>query len=92
MIVAYINFRAGRRQQAVQRLEQVRASNSDLILARIPLAILYESEGRHEEARVLVSEILAVNPNYAANSASRLALLGSAPDEGRASLRRAGLA
>ena len=78
----------------MQRLEQVRASNSDLILARIPLAILCESEGRHEEARVLVSEILAVNPNYAANSAnsaSRLALLGSAPDEGRASLRRAGL-
>ncbi len=91
VIVAYINFQAGRRQEAVELLERVRASNSDLILARIPLAIFYESEGRHEEARVLVSEILAVNPNFTAESVTRLALLGSAPDEGRASLRRAGL-
>ncbi len=69
----------------------VRASNSDMILAHIPLAIFYESEGRHQEGRVLVSEILAVNLNFTAESASQLALLGSAPDEGRASLRRAGL-
>ncbi len=45
-----------------------------MILARIPLAALYESEGRHEEARALAQEILAVNPNLTAEWATQQAL------------------
>ena len=73
-IVAYVNFAAGRTEKAVELWEQVRAANTDMILARIPLAALYESEGRHEEARALAQEILRVNRDLTAESATELAL------------------
>ncbi len=72
--------------------EQARAANTDMILARIPLAALYESEGRHEEARALAQEILRVNPDLTAESATELALrLGFDRDEAIDNLRSAGL-
>ncbi len=88
--MAYVNFAAGRTEKAVELWEQVRAANPDMILARIPLAILYESEGRHEEARVLAREILRVNPDLTAESATELAL-GFDRDETIDNLRSAGL-
>jgi len=51
VIVANVNFAARRSEKAVERWEQARATNTDLIMSRIPLAALYESEGSHEEAR-----------------------------------------
>jgi adenylate cyclase len=91
-IVAYVNFGAGRTEKAVELWEQVRAANTDMILARIPLAVLYESEGRHEEARALAREILRVNPDLTAEAAIELALtLGFDRDEAIDNLRRAGL-
>ena len=72
--------------------EQLRAANTDMILARIPLAVLYESEGRHEEARALAQEILRVNPDLTAEAAIELALaLGFDTDDAIDHLRRAGL-
>ncbi len=72
--------------------EQARAANTDLIVARIPLAALYESEGRHEEARALAQEILRVNPDLTAESATELALgLGFDRDDAIDNLRSAGL-
>ena len=72
--------------------EQVRAANTDLILPRIPLAVLYESEGRHEEARALAQEILRVNPDLTAESATKLALVGAFKSEDAIDhLRSAGL-
>jgi hypothetical protein len=63
-----------------------------MILARIPLAALYESDGRHEEARALAQEILRVNGDLTAKSAAELALaLGFDRDETRDNLRSAGL-
>jgi hypothetical protein len=62
-----------------------------MILARIPLAALYESEGRHEEARTLAQEILRVNPDLTANSATQLAGGGFDTDDARDNLRNAGL-
>ncbi len=44
--MASVNFAAGRTEQAVELWEQARAANPDMILARIPLAALYESEKR----------------------------------------------
>ena len=90
--VAYIIFGAGRTEKAVELWEEVRAANRDTIVARIPLAALYESEGRHEESRALVQEILAVNPNLTAESAAQLVLIwGFDRDEAGDNLRSAGL-
>jgi hypothetical protein len=64
-----------------------------LINARWPLAALYEAEGRHEDARELVQEILAVNPEYTVGAALQ-AMRFLAPDQAlqfRANLRQAGL-
>ncbi len=92
MVVASVNFAAGRSEKAVELWEQIRASNPDMILARIPLAALYESEGRHEEARVLVQEILRVNRDLTAESATELVLtVGFDKDEAIDNLRSAGL-
>jgi adenylate cyclase len=92
VMVAYINFAAGRTDEAVELWEQVRAANPDMVLARIPLAALYESWGRHEEARALAQEILRVNPDLTAESATRLAAVaGLDMDEIRGNLRNAGL-
>ena len=70
--------------------EQVRAGNPDLIRARIPLAALYESEGRHEEARAVVQEILRVNPDFTADHAAQISAGAATPEQIKA-LRRAGL-
>jgi adenylate cyclase len=92
IVVAYINFGAGRTEQAVELWEQLRAANTDMILARIPLAVLYESEGRREEARALAQEILRVNRNLTAESATELAqMVGFDTDEAIENLRSAGL-
>ncbi len=92
VLVAYVNFAAGRTEKAVELWEQARAANTDLIAARIPLAALYESSGRHEEARVLAQEILRVNRDLTAESATELAQVGGFdPDDAIDHLRSAGL-
>ncbi len=70
--------------------EQARAASPDLILARVPLAAIYESEGRHEEARAVVQEILRVNPDFTADHAAQL-YAGAATPERIKALRSAGL-
>ena len=88
--VAYVTLRAGRTQEAVEMFEQARAGSPDLITARIPLAAIYESEGRHEEARAVVQEILRVNPDFTADHAAQLSAGAATPERTKA-LRRAGL-
>jgi adenylate cyclase len=90
LTVPYLNLRAGRTQEAVEMFEQARAANPDLILARIPLAAIYESEGRHEEARAVVQEILRVNPNITADHAAQFSAETLGPEQTKA-LRRAWL-
>ncbi len=70
--------------------EQARVANPDLILARIPLAAIYESEGRHEEARAVVQEILRVNPDFTADHAAQFYAETLGPEQTKA-LRRAWL-
>ena len=90
--MANVNFAAGRTEKAVEIWEQARSANPDLINARIPLAALYESEGRHEEAHALAQEILQVNRDLTAEAATELALtLGFDRDEAIKNLRSAGL-
>ncbi len=91
-LVAYTYFSAGRTEKAVELWEQARAANSDTILAHIPLAVVYESEGRHEEARALAQEILRVNRDLTAELATELALVGGFDrDDAIENLRSAGL-
>ncbi len=70
--------------------EQARVANPDLILARTGLAAIYESEGRHEEASVMVQEILRVNPDFTAEHAAQLSTGWTTPERIKA-LRKAGL-
>jgi adenylate cyclase len=69
-IVPYVNLAAGRKEKALELFEGVRAANPELINVRIPLAALYESDGRHAEALAIVQEILRVNPNMTAEQAT----------------------
>lgn len=60
--IADINLLAGRVEVAQEMYERIRASNSDLIIPRLLLVEMYESQGRHREAQILVQEVLRVNP------------------------------
>ncbi len=70
--VAYVNLGAGRRREAVELLEQVRAANPDKIISRVGLAAVYEQEGRHEDASAAVREILLVTPDLTVERAIKL--------------------
>ncbi len=63
----------GRIEEAVALWEQAREKNVDLILPRLELADYYAGSGRLDEARVLVEEILRVNPELTAENARELA-------------------
>ena len=95
VIIPYVNLAAGRTDVAVEMFEQVRTSNTDMIIAQIPLAALYESDGRHAEAQALAREILDVNPDMTADAAAGkfvASLLGDdRAAEWRVALRSAGL-
>jgi adenylate cyclase len=62
MALAYINYGAGRRGEAIELLQKVRAENRDSIIARVALAAFQQREGDREIARACAQEILAINP------------------------------
>lgn len=63
MMLAYTNYGAGRRDEAVELLEEVRTGNHDNILVRVALAAFYTRRGDVDEAKRCVDEILAINPD-----------------------------
>jgi len=67
--VAWVNYGAGRREEAVEMWERVRETSPDFIVARIPLAAYYEQGGQHERAAALVEEILRVRADFTAQDA-----------------------
>ena len=83
-----VNYATGRTNRAVEYWQQSRSANPDMILSRISLAAHFESIGRHPEARVLVQEILRVNPDLTAEAASSMFLIA---EDWPMLLRRAGL-
>ena len=92
--VGWLNLLAGREREAVAMWERARAANPDLIWARVGLASHFEEQGRHEEARAVVEEILRVNPNLTAKQAASQAYGGRGPEyfaEIEKRLRSAGL-
>lgn len=97
MPVAMVNFLVGRKERAARLWEEIRAANPDLIAPRIPLVTYYEKRGRHQEARAVAAEILAVNPAMTAQAAMDVfpgvtALIGAEETvQFRTRLRHAGL-
>ncbi len=95
MAIADINYLAGRTEVARELYERIRVANPDMILARLQLAVMYDSQGRRDEAQLLVQESLRVNPELSADFVveARNAALMDADEraELRDSLRRAGL-
>ena len=87
LAIAFVNYRAGQIDEAIALLEEARAENPDLILARLFLIRHRDSEGRGNDARVLAEEVLRINPDLTAEEGERM-LVGF---EALEPLRRAGL-
>jgi adenylate cyclase len=89
---ALVNLTAGRVEDAVELLEQVRSANRDNLLSRIVLAAYYEHEGQHDEATATVGEIKRVRPDLTASEAMEIVPgLQRIMSSGLAELRKAGL-
>ena len=86
---AFLNFQAGRIDEAVDLWERIRAANPELLQPRVPLALHYERIGRHDKARAVVQEMLRVNPDFDCDYAAFLT--GGLSEENLALLRKAGL-
>ncbi len=68
-VVAFVNYGAGRREEAVEMLERVREASPDVIPPRIALAMHYEREGQHDRASAVVEEILGVRADFTVQDA-----------------------
>ena len=88
MTIAFVNYRAGRIDEAVAHMERAAAQNPDLILPRLLLIFHNDAEGRSGDARVIAAEIRAINPDLTAAEANRM---GASSFEGLEAFRRAGL-
>lgn len=62
MALAYINYGAGRKTEAVELMETVRRENADNILVRVALAAYHQREGDPAYARELSAQVLEINP------------------------------
>ncbi len=67
--VAWVNYAAGRTEEAVEMWERVREASPDQITSRSPLAAHYEQEGQHDRASAVVEEILRVRADFTAQEA-----------------------
>ena len=72
LVAAGVNYGAGRREEAIDLIQQVRVANRDIVIARVVLVEVYEQDGRHAEAQVVVREILRVTPDLTVERAIQL--------------------
>ena len=72
MALAYINYGAGRKAEAIELLEKVRRENDDNILVRVGLTAFHQREGDQAYARELVQQILKINPEMTVEIAMEL--------------------
>lgn len=69
VITAYVNYAAGRAEQAIEMLERGRAANPDNTLVRLGLACFYGTQGRPGQADAAIREVLSVVPDLTAERA-----------------------
>jgi TolB-like protein/Tfp pilus assembly protein PilF len=72
MALAYINYGAGRKAEAIELLEKVRRENEDNILVRVGLTAFHQREGDKQYAHELTQQILRINPDITAEIAKGL--------------------
>jgi TolB-like protein/Tfp pilus assembly protein PilF len=72
MALAYINFGAGRKTEAIGLLEKVKQEKPDNILVRVGLTAYHQREGNQAYARELAQEILNINPDMYVEAAMAL--------------------
>jgi adenylate cyclase len=89
--LAFIHAALGRRENAVDLLEQVRAANPEILPGQAYLAYHYEDIGNHAEAARIVKEIYAVNPDLTPEMTIHWLAPLADPDEIMERLRSAGL-
>ncbi len=70
---ASLFYATGRGDEAVALWERSREANPDLIQPRLELADHYSRNGRDDETRALVAEMLAINPDLTAARAADIA-------------------
>jgi tetratricopeptide (TPR) repeat protein len=88
-----VQYRLGHLDEALRTAESVRQTYPDQIPVLLWLAAQYEAVGRHEEARAVVAEMLAVNPDLRIDELGECLRGGSAAELPvfQENLRRAGL-
>jgi tetratricopeptide (TPR) repeat protein len=89
----FAQWRAGRLEDALRTAESVRETYPEQLPVLLWLADQYEATGRHDEAKAVVTEVLAVNPELRADKLGEC-LVSESPAELhvlQANLRRAGL-
>jgi len=72
MALAYINYGAGRKAEAIELMEKVRRENADNILVRVGLTAYHQREGDKAYARELTRQILEINPDMTIEVAMEL--------------------
>lgn len=72
MALAYINYGAGRKLEAMNLLEKVKQEKADNILCRVGLTAYHQREGNPAYARELAQQILAINPDMYVEAAMAL--------------------
>ena len=93
-VLAWINYAGGRTEEAARLWEEAWTANpdSDVVTMVWPLVQIYDSRGRHAEARALVEAILAINPELTAETITARGMLSVTNRRAhQESLRRAGM-
>ena len=88
MMIAFVNYRAGRIEKGVAMMERARTENPDLILPRLALIVHRDTEERYD-MHALAEEILRTNPDLTAEEGAKM--LSVVGFDALEALRRAGL-
>jgi len=88
-VIGMVDFRLGQRREAVELWEASRREN-ELLPPRFALAIYFVEEGRMEDAREVVAEILEINPRLTAAEAVQV-MSAARIENAEDALRKAGL-
>jgi adenylate cyclase len=72
MALAYINYGAGRKIEAMNLLEKVRQEKPDNLLCRVGLVAYHQREGNQAYARQLAQEMLEINADMYVEAAMEL--------------------
>lgn len=92
MLAGHLHERTGRSDVARELFERIRKANPDMVPPRLALVIDHVDRGDLASARVLVQEILSINPSLTAEQALGISrVYAEQPDRALEAWRAAGL-